>query len=1014
MRRGSGGPPPRGAGGPGRAGPPGPDPVLMRAIAAHQQGRLPEAEAIYREILRASPRRFEALGLLGYLLHQRNEDAAAIELIDKALAINPIMADAHLWRGMALHRLERFDEAAASYRAVLRLNPQHVDALNNLGALLTTRGDYAGAVDLHRRAIGLKPDRAHAHYSMGVAFDRMGRYDEAIEAYRRAIRHKPDYLDAYINLGVALTTQRRAAEALPYLEKAVALDPQKPECRLNIGKALRDLSRFAEAESTYRFALELRPDFGEARNSLANVLQDFGNLDEALEHLRYVVATQPDYLTAGSNLLMKSIYHDRIDPAAIAEEHRRIGRNMAGLAGAGETAWRERERDPERRLRVGYLSPDFNAHSCAFFLEPLLAAHDRAAVEVYAYSNTARPDAITERIRTHADHWRDVTLLADLEAAKLIAADRIDILVDCAGHTARNRLSVFALKPAPLQGTWLGYPHGTGLPTVDFRLTDAVADPVGLTDPLYGETQIRLPQGFLCYRPLEEAPPPSPGPLARGEPPVFGCFNNAHKIGPAAARLWSEILAALPGARLKLRANQFRDPTVVERYRAWLAAFGIDPARLEIAPWAPTIQEGLADYANIDVALDPFPYNGTTTSCEALWMGVPIVALEGTAHAGRVGASLLTQVGLEALIAKSPAQYRDIALSLARDPARLARLRQELRPRMATSPLCDAPRFAAAVERAYRTLWRDWCAHGTTEIAPAAPPAVARVRHEATEAPAAAPVFFAPGPRAPTALPAGRPVMRVLHNLARTGGTVIAQCIGALPGVALLSEVHPQGARFIDPYRQAQEWYGLLTAEEAARFAAEPEARFLDAIRLIDARAAARGMTLVLRDWSHLDFLGPPHLAAPTGRRGLNEALAELYAIRETCTVRHPIDQWQSTRRLLGLRGRVRLDEFLAAYRRFAELAAELGFVRFEDFALAPETGMRLLAERLDLAYDPVFLERWAENDRVTGDRPAPDKRRKTIGLPPRRLLEPGLLAEFERHLDYAPALALLGYEHPV
>lgn len=265
----------------------------------------------------------------------------------------------------------------------------------------------------------------------------------------------------------------------------------------------------------------------------------------------------------------------------------------------------------------------------------------------------------------------------------------------------------------------------------------------------------------------------------------------------------------------------------------------------------------------------------------------------------------------------------------------------------------------------------------------------------------------------PVALPAGKPVIRVLHNLARSGGTVIAQCVGALPGVALLSEIHPAGARFIDPYRQAQEWYGLLTAAEAARFAADPEALFLEAIRLVDARAQAQGLTLVLRDWSHLDFIGLPHLTAPTGRRGLTEAVAALYAIRETCTVRHPIDQWQSTRRLAGVRGRVQLADFLAGYRRFAELAVELGFLRFEDFVAAPEAAMRILAERLDLAYDPIFLERWADNDKVTGDRPAPDKRRTAIAPPRRRPLEPGLLEQFESHPDYAPALALLGYGHP-
>ncbi len=250
--------------------------------------------------------------------------------------------------------------------------------------------------------------------------------------------------------------------------------------------------------------------------------------------------------------------------------------------------------------------------------------------------------------------------------------------------------------------------------------------------------------------------------------------------------------------------------------------------------------------------------------------------------------------------------------------------------------------------------------------------------------------------------------------MARSGGTLIAQCIGALPGVALLSEIHPDGVRFIDPLRQAQEWYGLLSAEEAAELSIAREGRFLSAMQLIETRARARGLALVLRDWSHLDFIGLPQLAAPTGRRRLDEALAAGFGILETCTVRHPIDQWESTRRLRVVRGHLRLEAFISGYRRFAEMAAELGFLKYEDFAAAPEWGVRLLAERLDLTYDRSFLDRWAQNDNVTGDQPVRKRRRTAIALSERRPLEPGLLDRFERHPDYFPALALLGYSHPI
>jgi hypothetical protein len=437
---------------------------------------------------------------------------------------------------------------------------------------------------------------------------------------------------------------------------------------------------------------------------------------------------------------------------------------------------------------------------------------------------------------------------------------------------------------------------------------------------------------------------------------------------------------------------------------------------LVISGWAPSIQQGLADYANIDLALDPFPYNGTTTTCEALWMGVPVVALAGAAHAGRVGASLLMQVGLPELIARDAQDYGEIAIALLSEPARLASYRRGLRARMAASPLCDSQSFARSVEAVYRELWRRWCEAGTeppvslwSEPGRLGDAPVA----EAAAPPPRAP-FVAPAAREPRALPGDLPVIRILHNMARSGGTLIAQCVGALPGVVLLSEVHPDGVRFIDPLRQALEWYGLLSAEEVAELSIAREGRFLPTMRLIESRARARGLSLVLRDWSHLDFIGLPQLAAPTGRRRLHEALVAGFGIRETCTVRHPIDQWQSMRRLSVVRGHVQLEAFIAGYRRFAEMAAELGFLKYEDFAAAPDWGVRLLVERLDLRYDPGFADRWAQNTHVTGDLPADlDGRRAIIALPRRRVPEPGLIERFERHPDYFPALELLGYGHP-
>jgi predicted O-linked N-acetylglucosamine transferase (SPINDLY family) len=1001
--------PPRGPSRP-IASPAAPPPELLQAVELHQRGQLAEAEGLYAGILARQPRLAEVLALYGYLAHQRGDDATALQRIEAGLKINPRMVDAHLWRGMSLQRLQRLAEAASSYREALRLNPRHVDALNNLGTVLTTEGQYAEAARLHESAIRLRPDRPHSHYCLGVARQRLGEHEVAARNFERAIQLRPDYVEAYNNLGVSLIALRRAEEGLVPLQRAIELDPYRPESYLNLGKALRDLSRFAGSEAAYRRALELRPDYSEARHSLANVLQDFGQLDEALEHLRYARETDPDYLPARSNLLMKLIYHAGVEPETIAAEHRELGAELVAKL-PGDPARRDRERSPGRRLKVGYVSPDFHAHSCAFFLEPLIEAHDRAQVEVFCYSNTTPTDAVTDRLRKLSDHWRDIVTLSDAAVADLVAADGIDILVDCAGHTGNNRIPLFALKPAPLQATWLGYPHSTGLPTVDFRITDAVADPPGMTEAQYVERIVRLPDGFLCYRPFYPSPAPAPGPLQRGTGPVFGCFNNSNKIGPEVAAVWSALLAELPGARLKLRSRQFRDATVVERMRARFLAAGLASERLELSGWEPTIGEGLADYANIDIALDPFPYNGTTTTCEALWMGVPVVTLAGRVHAGRVGATLLARAGLERFVARDLEHYQAIAVSLARDRRQLDELRRNLRAAMAASPLCDARRFARALEDAYRAEWRHWCAEGAAER-----PAVARASCRAARPSlpdAVDPESYGEPAAAPAPL-ADRPTVRILHHMARSGGTLIAQCLGALPGVALLSEIHPKGVRFISPLRQAHDWYGLLTAEEVADLEPDLERRFVEAIALIESRARAAGLRLVLRDWSHLDYVGLPDDPAPSGRSALSSVLADRFNIRETCTVRHPIDQWESTRRLATLRGRVTLEQFLVAYRRFAENAVATGYLRFEDFAAAPEPGVRVLGRRLDLPYDPVFLANWSTNDKVTGDLRQPDRRRTEIVRPKRRPSEPGLLERFVAHPDYAPALALLGYRHPI
>jgi predicted O-linked N-acetylglucosamine transferase (SPINDLY family) len=414
-----------------------------------------------------------------------------------------------------------------------------------------------------------------------------------------------------------------------------------------------------------------------------------GKIEEAVAACRQAVKLRPDLGEARSNLAFSLNFVDHISAGEVFETHRewdiRHGRPMPDSVYTND-------RSIGRRLKIGYVSADFRLHSVAYFLEPLLRSHDRGRLEVFCYSDVSAPDTATAH-----------DALADR-----IRNDGIDILVDLAGHTSKNRLPVFARKPAPVQVTWLGYPNTTGLDAMDYRLVDAVTDPEGEADAFASEALVRLPGGFLCYGGRDDAPAPGAAPSLETGFVTFGSFNNLAKLSGATLDVWARLLDRLPSARLLLKGKPFAEAATRAIYLDRLAERGVTADRVELVAWLPE-EAHLAVYDRVDIALDPFPYNGTTTTCEALWMGVPVVTLRGDRHAGRVGASLLTQIGLNDLIADSVESYVEAAAALAGDPARLDELRHALRPRMAASRLCDGPAFAREVEGAYRTMWRRWC-----------------------------------------------------------------------------------------------------------------------------------------------------------------------------------------------------------------------------------------------------------------------------------------------------------------
>jgi predicted O-linked N-acetylglucosamine transferase (SPINDLY family) len=568
------------------------------------------------------------------------------------------------------HHSGNLEAAAAAYRAILTAEPAHAGALHLIGVIAGQRGDHRGALAWIEESLRHDPLSPEAHHNLGFNFERLGDFAQACDSYRRALALRPDYVEARNNLGNVLGELGQWHEAIEHYERVLARDPANAAAYNNLGNALLNQRRPSEAVAAYRRAVELRPD----------------------------------HVNAHSNLLLALNYDPQVEPEQLFAEHRRWAAAHAPPAFAVNNP--RGADDPHRRLRIGYVSGDFWRHAVATFFEPLITHHDRSHFEVFCYANTMRIDEVTRRLMAAADHWVSIAEIGDSQAAEGIRRDGIDILVDLSGHTARNRLTLFGSRPAPVQVTWLGYPNTTGLDAMDYRLTDRIADPEGASDETYTEQLVRLERPFVCYRPPDEAPPVSAPPALTQDHVTFGSFNSLIKITPDVVRLWSRILSALPESRLFLKARQLADCEARTELLSQFAHNGIAADRLDLAPMVIAKVEHLDMYRRVDIGLDPFPYNGATTTCEALWMGVPVIVLRGKRHAARVGASLLTAVGLDELIAEDEDGYLQCAIGLARDRRRLVNLRFGLRDAMRGSPLCDAADFAVAVEGAYRSMWQ--------------------------------------------------------------------------------------------------------------------------------------------------------------------------------------------------------------------------------------------------------------------------------------------------------------------
>jgi protein O-GlcNAc transferase len=705
------------------------------------QGRIEDAVAVYRALLSQQPELTDAWFALATVLEASGDWKSAASAYESLLAREPEHIDALNNLGNCHRRGTALVAAEDAYRRALAVQPRYASALTNLATLIGARGERAEAIALLREAVAAEPG-ASAHlvnlgaalfahgqlteaqavltsalaldahlpeaaYNLGTVLYALSRHAEAVVQYEAALALAPDHADAWNNLGLAREACGEFAAAVAAFEAALRCRPGFVAAHNNAGSLARKLGRMDDAEAHYRAALihgegrAAAPTMSATWNNLGNVLKDTGGLDEALISYRRALEHDPANLVAHCNLVY-ALPFSTDDGYAILEECRRLAdRHEARFATAPVAHGNLRVRD--KRLRIGYVSPDFRDHCQALFMMPLLAHHDHDACEIYCYSSVERPDALSAQLARHADVWRNVTHLDDEELANTIRGDGIDVLVDLTMHMAKGRPLLFARRPAPIQVAWLAYPGTTGSRAIDYRLTDPWLDPSGEPqgDDRYSERSIRLPDSFWCYDPLTDEPHVNELPALTGGRITFGCLNNPCKLNEHTLRMWAPVLAAVENSRLVLMAAAGH---ARERIEARASACGIDPARIEFVEFRPRAAY-LETYHQIDLALDTFPYNGHTTSLDALWMGVPVVTRVGISPASRAGLSQLGNLGLTELVGQTDDEFVRRATGLARDLPRLARMRTGLRARMQVSPLMDGARFARHIEQAYRQMW---------------------------------------------------------------------------------------------------------------------------------------------------------------------------------------------------------------------------------------------------------------------------------------------------------------------
>jgi len=699
------------------------------AVARERLGKLGEAAGSLRRAISLNPGFAEAYCELANVLSRQNVLDEARSFYQQALKLKTVYPEARCNYAALLARCSDPVGAAREYRQALKSRPGMTEAVIGLAAALDIQGQQEEAERVLQTALQHFPNDRHLlcavgnHYAtsgqhekalqqfacvqrnnpadveactnLANALVELGRVDDALAEYRRVLGQRPDYVPALVNLGKTCRESGKPDEAVKKLQRAIEVRPEVAEAHYNLANAYSDLFQYADAELCYQNALKHNPGLAEAALNLGTLLLLQGRVEEATDYYRRACDSRPDYPQAYSNYLMSLNYLPDCRPELIYREHCDWGDRQ--LECVPDSSGSTRTARTEGVLCVGLVSRDFRNHSVAFFIEALLRHRNSEKIRIICYSNVCRPDERTDRLKALADIWRDITVLSDEQAASNVIQDKVDILIDLAGYTEGNRLGVFARKPAPVQVSYLGYPNTTGLATVDYRISDALADPVG-SECFCREKIVRLPDVFICYTAPETSPPAEIEDTGDERSITFASFNNLAKVNSQLIDIWAQLLQTVEGSRLMLKGMAFADASVAKRFFAEFERRGVAEDRLELRAWTRGISDHLQLYHHVDVALDTFPYNGTTTTCEALWMGVPVVTLAGDTHASRVGSSILHAIGCSDWVTKTPDEYVNKAKALVCARSAGNGARSTLRQQVQNSPLMDARHFTRNME----------------------------------------------------------------------------------------------------------------------------------------------------------------------------------------------------------------------------------------------------------------------------------------------------------------------------